>query len=49
MRMGRSCLVRRNGPWSRWIWIALVIVSAVPPSAFAAERVVLGEYFNALW
>ena len=35
--------------WWGWPIAALLIVTALPLTAMGAERIVLGEYFNALW
>jgi hypothetical protein len=35
--------------WFAWACAALVLAAALPATAFAADRVVLGEEFMATW
>ena len=46
--MKRVASPARSLMWLAWPMVALVVVTATLP-AMAAERTVLGEYFNALW
>ena len=44
--MKRNPSRTRNNVWSCWVLGSLVVVMSTPLTAFAAERMVLGEYFT---